>query len=33
MEAFRHLRNRLLELARVQVRCSEEMAVRTMPGT
>ena len=33
MEAFRHLRNRLLELTRAQARRTEEMAVRTMPGT
>ncbi len=33
MEGFRHLRNRLLELSRAQARRSEEMAVRTMPGT
>ena len=33
MESFRHLRNRLLELARAQARRSEEMTVRTMPGT
>ena len=31
MEAFRHPRNRLLELARA--RRSEETTVRTMPGT
>ena len=33
MEFFRHLRNRLLELARAQARRNEEMTVRTMPGT
>ena len=33
MAAFRHLRNRLLALARAPARCSEEKAVRTMPGT
>ena len=32
MEAFRHLRNRLLGLARARTRRSAEMAVRTMPG-
>ena len=33
MEAFRHPRNRLLELARARARRSEETTVRTMPGT
>ena len=33
MGAFRHLCNGLLELARAQARRSEEVTVRTMPGT